>query len=196
MACSSCKFCCSKPLWALVEVVDGHEIYNFAYYLLVHLSSNIWRKSWSNSASPNSFFPPEASTHARHHQHATSSIVVCCRTACRGRPATASLCMTPWSLCTDACRTTSRCHVSRSHTPTTRAALRHWAAAHRTLSCACRAHVVAMPTCWHARTISPPEPPRKALPCSSSREALRCRPPLLPPWRAPHSKPQATVWAR
>jgi hypothetical protein len=58
------KNCCSKPIWAFVEVVEGSEMSKFGFQTLVHFRSNIWSKCWSNSVKRNFANTQNASTQA------------------------------------------------------------------------------------------------------------------------------------
>jgi hypothetical protein len=48
-----CKTCCSKPLWAFVEVLEGSEMSKFGIQTLGHFSSTFWSICQSNSAKLN-----------------------------------------------------------------------------------------------------------------------------------------------
>jgi hypothetical protein len=87
-----CKTCCSKPLWAFVEVVEGSEMSKFFIQTLVHLSWKFLSKSRWNEAILNCFLHRE---HARARdviRRATSATAVCQCRARRGKPATVGLC--------------------------------------------------------------------------------------------------------
>jgi hypothetical protein len=53
LASCLCIFCWAKHHRAFVEVVEGSELYNIAYYLRVHFSSQIGRKPWSKQSRSN-----------------------------------------------------------------------------------------------------------------------------------------------
>jgi hypothetical protein len=78
LACLLCITCWSKHPSTFAKIVEGSEIYNFAYYLVGHFSSRFWSYTWSNRASLNYFGAWNASTRTRCRRHDTSA---CCRTA-------------------------------------------------------------------------------------------------------------------
>jgi hypothetical protein len=55
LACLLCTICRSKHPSTFAKVVEGSEIYNFAYYLVGHFSSKFWSYTLSNRASLNYF---------------------------------------------------------------------------------------------------------------------------------------------
>jgi hypothetical protein len=64
LACLLCKICWSKHPSAFVKVLEGGEIYNFAYYLLGHFSFKMRRKSRSKQSLAELFHTPVPESHA------------------------------------------------------------------------------------------------------------------------------------
>jgi hypothetical protein len=148
LASSLCKICCSKPLWAFVEVVEGSEDCNFVINIWTHLLQKFWEKLGQTVPNRNVF--------EREHAHDVAPVPRRPATV-RRHTCTPRHTGNPWSLrrafgsCAWRCRPMGLHHAPHTHR-SRRADLRHpaYRVAARTTARRrhLRVHTAPMPTTW------------------------------------------------